>query len=159
VALGQPRFVDRPAFAVAGLRRQYTPATAAQFLTQWTAMRGQLPLITGRVGGDAYGLWYDVLKGREFTYLTGVAVGDFAPVNPQFGSAFMPAAHYAVFTHEGDPNAVRQTIDAALGQWLPQSGREIAQLQDGPDFFERYSEQFNTTGKGPVEVWLPIKKK
>lgn len=155
----QPRFVDKPAFKVAGLRRHYTPATVSQFLTQWTVMRGQVPLITGRVGGDAYGLWFDVLKGREFSYLTGVAVGEFAPVNTQFDSSLIGPQHYAVFTHEGDPNSVRQTIEAALGQWLPQSGRQHFPQPGSPDFFERYSEEFNTTGKGPVEVWLPIKKK
>ncbi len=158
MALGQPRFVDRGALTVAGLRRTFTPATVSQFLTQWTVMRGQVPLITGRVGGDAYGLWFDVLKGGAFSYLTGVAVGEFAPVNPQFDSASIAPQHYAVFTHDGDPNAIRQTIEAALGQWLPQSGRELSQLENAPDFFERYSEEFNSTGKGPVEVWLPIKK-
>jgi AraC family transcriptional regulator len=158
VALGQPRFVDKPAFKVAGLRRSYTPATVAQFLKQWTVMRGQGPLITGRVGGDAYGLWFDVLKGNEFSYLTGVAVGEFAPVNTQFDSAFIIGQHYAVFTHEGDPNNVRQTIEAVLGQWLPQSGRQHVVLENAPDFFERYSEEFNATRTGAVEVWLPIKK-
>jgi predicted transcriptional regulator YdeE len=158
VALGQPRFVDRPAFTVAGLRRMYTPATVTQFLTQWTEMRSRIQFVTGRVGGDAYGLWFDVLKGREFTYLTGLQVGEFAPLSLHFDAAVIAAQHYAVFTHEGDANAVRSTIDAAL-KWLPQSGRELAQLENAPDFFERYSEEYNATGQGPVEVWLAIKKR
>ena len=157
MALGQPRFVDRPAFTVAGLRRTYTPATVSEFVTQWTEMKSRLQFVTGRVGGDAFGLWFDVLKGREFSYLTGVQVGEFAPLSFHFDAATVAAQHYAVFTHDGDANSVRTTIDGAL-KWLPQSGREMAQLPNAPDFFERYSEEFNNTGKGPIEVWLAVKR-
>jgi AraC family transcriptional regulator len=43
--------------------------------------------------------------------------------------------------------------------WLPESGHEIVRgTADAPNFFERYSEEFDPrTGMGGMEVWIPIK--
>jgi AraC family transcriptional regulator len=159
--LGQPRFIDHGPMTIAGIVRQFKPDTLSQLPLVWDEMQGRLGLVTGRVGGDAFGVWYDVLKGGGvFTYVAGAPVGEFAPIHPQFTRAFVPALHYAVFAHEGPPQELRRTMDAILSQWLPKSGREIyKQDENQPDFLERYSAEFNKTGQGPVEIWLPIKKK
>lgn len=158
--LAQPRFVDRGALTVAGFFRDYKPDGLGQIPLQWNALQQQLQLVSGRVGGDAFGVWYGVLNGGgAFHYLSGVAVGEYAPVHPQFSRASIAAQHYAVFEHRGSPQEIRKTMDAILGQWLPKSGRTLVRGDENtPDFFERYSEEFNSTGSGQIEIWVPIQK-
>ncbi len=156
--LGQPRIVDGKTLTIVGLIKRYTPQTLSQTGLQWFEMQSRMANVTGRVDGNAYGVWYDVLKGGgEFSYVTGVAVGEFAPVDPQFSRAVMARLTYAVFQHQGPAQDIRRTVDAIMSQWLPKSGRELAQIDDAPDFVEVYSEEFNRTGSGPIEIWLPIK--
>jgi AraC family transcriptional regulator len=158
--LSAPRFEDKPAMMLAGLSKRYTAADISTVGMQWFAMQSLLPMAAGTIGGDAFGLWYDLLKGGgEFTYLTASPVGEFSPIHPQFSQARLTPLHYAVFTHQGPATEVRRTVDAALRQWLPNSGRQLSKVEGRPDVIERYSAQYNQTGDGPVEVWLPIEKK
>ena len=157
----QPRFVDRGAFTVAGIARPYKPDTLATIPTQWNEVQSQAQRLNGRVGGDAWGVWFNVLKGGgTFRYLAGVPVGEFAPVHPDFDRVFIAPMQYAVFTHAGPTKDLRNTMDAVLKQWLPSSSYEMqTAVADAPDFLERYSDEFNRTGQGPVEIWLPVKKR
>lgn len=158
--LAQPRFIDPGSLTIGGVGRRYTPATLAEIPNQWVETQALVSSSTGRIGGEAYGVWYDLLKGGgAFTYLSGVRFGEFAPIHNGFTRAIVGSLHYAAFTHQGPHTELRRTIDAILTQWLPSSGREVATGADQPDFIERYSEEFNQTGAGPIEIWLPIKKK
>lgn len=160
-ALGQPRFMDRAAFQVVGLAKRYPPDKLSLIPAQWADLRSQAAYVTGRVGGDAYGVWYDVLNGENvFTYVTGFVVGAFAPVHPALSRMRIVAQHYAVFAHTGPIGEIRQSMDSVLNDWLPKSGRQHARPDPAaPDFFERYGADFNPeTGLGTVEIWLPIKR-
>jgi len=158
--LAQPRFIDHGTLVIAGIVQRYTPDNLSQLNLQWGELQTRMSWVVGQVGGDAWGVWYDVLKGgRDFRYLAGVRVGEFAPVHPQFITANLVPMHYAVFAHQGAQNELRRTVDAILSQWLPKSGRELRKGEGQPDFLERYSEEFNKTGQGPIEIWLPIVKK
>ncbi len=158
--LAAPRFEDKPAMLIAGHVRRHTPDTLSKLPMQWYELQSELARITGAVGGDAYGLWYGLTGGSgQFTYLAGVRVGEFAPIPPALSRAELAPLRYAVFQYGGERLQVRNTVNAALTQWLPTSGYELSDMEGRPDAIERYSEQFNQTGQGPVEVWLPIKKK
>jgi AraC family transcriptional regulator len=160
VALGQPRIVDHGRLIIGGMSRRYTPATISKVNEQWFEIQSHLASATGRVGSEAYGLWFNVLAGGgEFQYLSGVAFTEFAPIATQFHRAIVAPLRYAVFTHNGPATELRGTVDAILSQWLPNSGQELARVPNAPDFIEVYSQQFNETGQGPIEIWLPIKKK
>jgi AraC family transcriptional regulator len=101
-------------------------------------VQSEAAAVTGRVGGETYGVWYDVLKGGgDFAYLTGVSVGEFAPVHPGLGRAIIPAQRYAAFTHAGNAGDLRQTVDAILTQWLPKSGFRVSHPQEGAPVFHR----------------------
>ena len=66
----------------------------------------------------------------------------------------VPAAEYAVFTHEGSLDHIGETMNYIFGEWLEASGRELAGTPD----FERYDERFNPEiGTGEMEIWVPIK--
>ena len=145
---------------IVGIVRRYSPTTIGQTNTQWSAVQVEAASVTGRVGGESYGVWYDVLKGGgAFVYLTGVSVGEFAPVHPGLSRAVIPAQRYAVFSHQGGAGDIRQTVDAILSQWLPKSGYRVSHPEQGaPDFIERYSAEFASTGRGAVEILLPVTK-
>jgi AraC family transcriptional regulator len=159
--LAPPRFVDEGQLTFAGIARRYTPDSLSEIPLQWHEMQNQMGLLSGQIGGDAYGLWYDVLKGgNSFRYLAAARVGEFSPLNPAFVRAGIVPLHYAVFTHAGAPAELRRTVDAIMSTWLPSSGYEhFKHDPNQPDFIERYSEKFNRTGEGPIEIWLPVKKR
>ena len=145
---------------LAGLSMRYTAGAISAVGLQWSEMANLLPMATGTIGSNGFGLWYGLLNGGgAFTYLTAFPVGEFSPVHPQFSRARLAPLHYAVFTHQGPATEVRRTIDAALSQWLPSSGRQLSNMAERPDVIEHYSEGYNQTGQGRVEVWLPLEKK
>jgi AraC family transcriptional regulator len=60
-----------------------------------------------------------------------------------------------VFTHCGHISTIRSTWTTIWNGWLPESGREV---EDAPNF-ELYGENFDSvTGRGLVEIWLPLKR-
>jgi AraC family transcriptional regulator len=64
-----------------------------------------------------------------------------------------------VFPHHEHVSKLRSTVETISNEWLPRSGYEVVWPPDGiPNFFERYGEAFDPgTGRGDVEVWIPIK--
>jgi hypothetical protein len=64
----------------------------------------------------------------------------------------------AVFSHREHVSKICQTLEA-IDKWLPGSGLEVAcETTEAPNFFERYSEEFDPrTGMGGMEVCVPIK--
>jgi AraC family transcriptional regulator len=109
------------------------------------------------VGHAAYGACWTFAGGIE--YLTGVEVGGSSSIPGEFHVVDIPAQKYAVFPHREHVSKLRETLDAIGSIWLPESGHEIVRgTADAPNFFERYSEEFDPrTGMGGMEVWIPIK--
>ena len=65
----------------------------------------------------------------------------------------LAARRYAVFTHAEHVSSIPETIDAIWNKWLPDSGLKGAEAP----CFECYTEAFNPqTGKGGIEIWVPI---
>lgn len=161
VKLEQPRFVDSPAITVAGLDQRYLPEQMPHIPEQWKRLQGELQYLTGRVGQDSFGVWYNVRSapGTPMVYFSAVRIGEFSPL-PRMSRAIIPAGRYAVFAHRGHVSEIRKTCDAIGTEWLPKSGKEHFRSEPGaPDFFERYGPGFNPeTGLGDIEVWFPIKK-
>lgn len=160
-ALAQPRFEQSGEIQIAGLARRYPRDKLSLIPDQWNKLATQLQFITGRVGPHTYGVWYDVLKGggEPMRYVTGVKVGAFAPIHPDFSRAIIPPQQYAVFRHQGELTEIRRTVDAIFSQWLPGSGyKHYRHTEDAPDFFERYAEGAGGGRPGEVEIWTPVTK-
>jgi AraC family transcriptional regulator len=65
----------------------------------------------------------------------------------------VPASRYAVFTHDGPIDAIRQTWDAIHREWLPSTTLQPANAPA----FERYDTRYNAAAKsGIVEIWFPV---
>ena len=65
----------------------------------------------------------------------------------------IPASRYAVFTHSGHISDFPKTVYTIWNKYLPDAGLEPAGTPD----FELYDRRFDPdTGRGDVEIWIPI---
>ena len=158
VQLETPRIENGKALRIAGLREHYTSETMKNIPELWLRFGPHLGNIPEQVGRVAYGLCFNALSPVGIDYLAGVEVSSSSGLPCEFSVAAIPAQKYAVFSHREHVSKVRETLDA-IDKWLPGSGLEVACGDaEAPNFFERYSEEFDPrTGMGGMEVWMPIK--
>jgi AraC family transcriptional regulator len=151
-----PRFVDGPAFLVAGLSERYSYETCAGIPAQWQSVQPYLGRVPGQKGTVAYGVCYNNDDSGHIDYMSGVEVEDLGRTPKELARLRIPAQRYAVFTHKGHITTIRGTWKAIFCDWIPTSGCETV---DAPSF-ERYDERFDPhTGNGELEIWLPIRGK
>jgi AraC family transcriptional regulator len=158
VQLEAPRMESGRALRIAGFREHYTSETMKNIPELWMRFGPHIGSIPGQVGHVAYGLCFNALNPDGMEYMTGVEVSSSSGLDGAFGVVTIPAQKYAVFSHREHVSKLFETLDA-IHKWLPGSGLEVAGGTAGaPDFFERYSEEFDPrTGLGGMEVWVPIK--
>jgi AraC family transcriptional regulator len=138
---------------IAGLGARYSCESSVGIPAQWQKFVPHLGSIPGQVGGKAYGVTYDSDDDGNFDYVCGVEVADFSRVPADWSRVRISAHEYAVFTHRDHISMIRSTWTTIWNKWLPESGREVA---DAPNF-ELYGEDFDSvTGRGLVEIWLPL---
>jgi AraC family transcriptional regulator len=157
VQLEAPRFENGRALRIAGLRDHYTSETMKNMPELWRRFAPHIGKIPGQVGRIAYGLCFNALSPDGIDYLAGVEVSSSLSLPSEFSVATLPAQKYAVFSHREHVSKLYETLDA-VDKWLPGSGHEVSSgPAESPNFFERYSEEFNPqTGMGGMEVWIPI---
>ena len=146
---------------ITGLREQFTTATRNNIPALWQRFVPYLGRIPGQVGNVAYGVIVDPSGGAgEFSYLCGVEVPDASAIPNEFTNIAIPALRCAVFVHPGPVSTMCETIARIFGNWVPQSGQQLAQSGEGvPSCIERYGEKFNPkTMSGDIELWIPVKK-
>ncbi|QJI33325.1 GyrI-like domain-containing protein [Pseudomonas sp. ADAK13] len=148
----QPHMEEGKALVIAGVQGRYSKATLGDIPKLWELFDSCFKEIKQRVGGVTYGVCYNA-KHDEFDYLAGVEVPTKGDVPSNFESIEIPAHRYAVFPHFGPVQALAQTYERIMFEWLPGSGYKVI----GADF-ERYSADFDVgKGTGSVEIWIPIK--
>jgi AraC family transcriptional regulator len=149
-----PRIEDAKPLLIAGLREPIQSVAKIPEIWQ-RAMAYKFPHQVGRAG---YGLCFDCMS-DNFEYLAGVEVSDFSGLPTELSRTSIPAQKYAVFSHQEHVSQLSRTIEKIMSEWLPNSGYQLARAtREFPDFFERYSEEFNPrTGVGGIEVWIPVR--
>jgi AraC family transcriptional regulator len=154
IELEAPRIIDGNPLLIAGLREPVQSVAKIPELWQ-RAMAYKFP---HRVGRADYGLCFDCMS-DNFEYLAGVEVSDFSGLPAELGRTSIPAQKYAVFSHRDHVSQLSRTIEKIMSDWLPNSGYQLTRTTpESPDFFERYTEEFNPqTGTGGIEVWIPVK--
>jgi AraC family transcriptional regulator len=158
VQLELPRFENGKPLLIAGLRNRYSAETMNNMPAQWQRFAPHIGKIPGQVGRVAYGLCFNALSPDGIDYLVGIEVSNSSGLPGEFSVATVPAQKFAVFSHRQHVSRLRETLNA-IDKWLPNSGLEVTCGTSGaPDFFERYSEEFDPrTGMGGMEIWVPIK--
>ena len=148
IDIARPAIRDRDAFRVVGyalacrnMDISAIPGLWRRF-NAWEAENGQ--------ADTAYGVSYDHGTDGDFRYLAGMEM----PALPEGLEAVeIPASRYAVFTHDGSIGDLPRTIYTIWNKALPDAGLDPA---TGPEF-EVYDSRFDPiTGRGIVEVWIPL---
>ena len=156
--LEPPRFEDTETLLIAGFRSHYISDTMDQIPSLWQRFGAHIGSVPGQIGRKTYGLCWTHGKEPGIDYLVGVEVSSSSGLPKEFTTATIPAQRCAVFQHRGHVSKLYETCEA-ISEWFPESGYQGARgAADAPDFFERYTEEFNPqTGLGGIEVWVPIK--
>jgi AraC family transcriptional regulator len=150
-----PRVENGSPLLIAGLRSQFRDEPWKGTPELWQRLAPRLGRIPGQVGPTAYGLCFLLPNGID--YLAGVEVSGLAGLPGDFATVSIPAQQYLVFPHREHVSKLHLTCEGISG-WLPASGQEAAKTPGAPDFFERYTEEFDPrTGMGGIAVWIPIK--
>jgi len=153
VELESPRFDNGRTLLIAGLGERYTFETNQGIPFQWQRFRPYIGNIAGQIGGTTYGVCCNSDGTGHFEYLAGVEVSGFTELPRELSRIRIPEQRYAVFSHRGHVSTMRSTVYTIWNKWLPASGYKVA---DAPDF-ERYDESFDAeSGRGTIEIWLPI---
>jgi AraC family transcriptional regulator len=151
--LESPRFETVGPLLVAGLTERYTCGSSAAIPSQWQRFQPLIGNIAGQVGRTAYGVNYNPDDEGNFDYMCGVEVSDFSELPGELARLRIPAQRYAVFAHRDHIAGIRSTFATIWSRWLPESGFKVA---DAP-MFEQYGESFDpATGRGGLEIWIPI---
>lgn len=152
IQLEQPRFVQGRPMLVAGLGQRYEYENKDGIPAQWQRFNEYVGNIAGEVDSAAYGVCTNS-DATGFDYIAGVEVADFSEIDRELTKIRIPAQRYAVFSHRDHISTIRNTIQAIWGEWMPQSGYEVA---DAP-VLERYGKEFDPeSGSGGFEIWVPL---
>ena len=89
--LAEPRRESGGALLIAGLRARYSNATKAGIPAQWQRFGPLIGGISGRVGGEAYGVCCDFDAAGHYDYVCGVAVSSLAGLPPELSGVRIPA--------------------------------------------------------------------
>ncbi len=153
--LEAPSVENSRALLIAGLPGQFTDEPWNGTPELWQRFAPYLGRIPGQVGRTAYGLCFLLSNGVD--YLAGVEVSGISGLPGDFATVSIPAQKYLVFPHSEHVSKLHLTCEM-ISEWLPTSGYEAAKSPGAPDFFERYTEDFDPrTGMGGIEVGVPIK--
>ena len=150
-----PDYRSREAFHIAGMAERYTIDTRVEIPQLWLRFAPRIGSVPNQVGWTTYGACIDTPSDDgAFTYMAAVEVAS-TDGQTDLEHHLIPAADYAVFTHEGSLDHIGDTMSYIFGEWLETSGHEL----NGTPDFELYDERFNPeTGSGEFEIWVPIKR-
>lgn len=155
VNLEPPRFETGKTLLIAGLSEKYRYESAHNIPQLWQRFVPYLGHIPGEVGHTTYGVIYNNDDAGNFEYMAGVEVSSFDRLQEELSRVRIPEHEYAVFSHRGHISTIRNTMGAIFREWLPNSGKVVA---DGPEF-EKYGPEFDPkVGTGLVEIWVPLKQ-
>jgi AraC family transcriptional regulator len=151
--LSAPRIVSHPELLLVGFTQRYRAGANAGIPSQWSRFAPHIGHIEGEVPGVAYGVVYGVDADNDFDYLCGVEVRGVAKPSEGLVVLSVPAHTYAVFEHGGHVSTIQATFSAIWERGLIEAGVRAA----AAPVLERYDERFDPhTGRGIVEIWVPI---
>lgn len=128
--------------------------TAWDTLCAWACPKGLC-----RTDAKYIGISYDdpqVTPTEKIRYDACITVNDSVKGEGAVGNQTVGGGEYAVFTHKGPYTDLEQSYAQLMGQWLPQSGR---QLREDAPCFELYLNDPKETPpeKLLTDIYLPLK--
>ena len=150
--LAPPRIVRSDALLIFGLGQRYYKSNSG-IPSQWDRFIPYLGNIPGQVDDMTYGVICNTDDTGSIEYICGVQVREFPDHPAEFSRVRIPPQTYAVFDHRDHVSSVSDTWQAIWNHELSSAGHKAT---DGPAF-ERYGQGFDPrTGRGGLEIWVPI---
>lgn len=150
VPVRPPQKRERAPFRVVGLGIDCSFAKTGAIPALWQSFFARESDIVGVVPGAAYGVCCMGDDAGNFRYIAGVEASASTPGMEEIELCWQ---HYAVFTHSGHISDLSKTIYTIWNKTMPDSGLEAAKAPD----FEVYDHRFDgRTGRGEMEIWIPV---
>jgi len=153
IDLAAPRFQNAADMQVIGLSNRFRRDTIVEIPAMWAAFNERLSELEEADLNTAYGVSCDPNQDGTFRYTAGVAGPKSLSIPEGMASVALPAGRYAVFSHEGHISDIGRTVYTIWNKALTDA--ELT-TRAAPDF-ELYDARFNAqTGRGTVEIWIPV---
>lgn len=153
VEVAGPEIKERDAFRVVGLSIHCTFEDASAIPSLWQTFNDREDDVPSAVRGAAFGVCCDANEAGRFRYVAGVETTAATGIPAGMDAVSIPANRYAVFMHSGHVSGLPKTVYTIWNKALPDAGLEPKQDPD----FELYDHRFDPqTGRGTVEIWIPI---
>ncbi len=105
-----------------------------------------------------FGISFDNIPAKQFTYLAGVEVIDFDTIPDGMTGKIIPSQYYAVFCHQGNYLQLKETIFNIYKSWLNKCNLKIAGPETcGLNHFERYDRRFHwSSPNSKIDIYVPV---
>jgi len=154
------RYEHKGAFTVVGPQDQMLfpeipvklPIVVKKFLEKNTEIKNTKDSV-------GYGVSYDTSK-EGFTYLFGKEVSKAEDLPEGFVTKEIPENDYAVISHKGSKEKLKDTYTWFYCSWMPENGQEHSAQPSFEVYDERYipARPGVDTSQSYFEIYLPIKK-
>lgn len=112
---------------------------ADKLLSVWDAFLPRMDEISNAIPDIGYGLVEQTASDTDLlNYYSAMRVTSEVPQPRDMVSLWTDEGQFAVFTHEGDPILLDDTVNYIYGSWLPQSGYEHRGAADIEIYGEEY---------------------
>lgn len=149
----RPEIKTWGSFRVMGMSAQCSFENNSAIPGLWQSFNARENEIEAPVSRAAFGVCCDADGKGNFRYVAGYEVGATSPRPKGMDDIIRPAGRYAVFTHSGHIGEFAKTVYTIWNKSLPDAGLEPRHAPD----FELYDRRFDAnTGRGEVEIWIPI---
>lgn len=153
VDVAAPELKDSSAFDVVGLGTQCTFENTGAIPSLWQAFNERGEEVDAATDAAAYGVCHSVDDQGRFSYVAGLETRQDAGIPKGMERISIPAGRYAVFTHKSHISEIGNTVYTIWNKSLPDLGLNHRMAPD----FERYDSRFDPkTGRGDVEIWIPV---
>ncbi len=153
VDVAAPEIRERDAFHVVGCSIRCTFEDISSIPSLWQTFNERANEVPYSAGNAAYGVCCDADEAGWFRYVAGLETTAAVDIPSGMDSVSVPAGRYAVFTHSGHIADLPKTVYTIWNKALPDAALKP---REAPDF-ELYDERFDaSTGRGGVEIWIPV---
>ena len=158
----EPKIVTKDGFKIVGMKI-FGENTNDEIKELWNKFIPRIDKIKHRLNKDitkdiSYGMCYpseEMNESGEFEYIASVEVSSLGDVPQGMVGRTIPRQKYAVFTHKGVVDRIKETYKYIYGTWQPKSGCELVRAPD----FEYYDERFDADNQedSEMDIYIPIK--
>jgi AraC family transcriptional regulator len=152
--LEEPRIEKLGEQLFAGLPEMVTYGNTQTIAGQWARfMSGPYGEIENKTPSIPVGI---ALESTDdgVRYVCAAGVTRFGKISDGLIKVTLVPQTYLVFAHNDHITTLRQTYEAIWNEWIPASGKTVAEAPS----LDRHNETFDTrTGNGGVTIWIPVK--